>query len=334
MLHSFCRLICAIALVASPVGQAQARQSSLSAACAQSPFDLDCSCLVDRFEDLTSGYNREQVAVADKLMRIMMGLQVADEIANEKAIAMTILPEIMPVQSTLTEVCRSTVGSSDPASPVERERIVGICQDSLHYMDCTCIASAYEKAAAGLSADGQAFALAVIAARLNVSVSPSYDEVSDAIKIQFGSVMDDLDGFGEACAIATPSAIAAYNGAGRMPAPTMEARANAPGPDSMRMWCEAVDGHSPALCACRIQVIGDVLPEEAFRFSGESAKALALVELGRLDGPARYRRAASALGHDDEESAERIYRETTALAPQAHQIAREVCDAVESDLSR
>ena len=68
--------------------------------------------------------------------------------------------------------------------------------------------------------------------------------------------------------------------------------------------------------------------------STESAKALALVELGRLDGPARYRRAASALGHDDEESAERIYRETTALAPQAHQIAREICDAVERDLSR
>jgi len=334
MLHSICRAICAIAVFALPVFQAQARQSSLADACANSEFDLDCGCLVERFDDLTSGYSREQVAVADKYMRIMMGLPVTEEFANEQAIAMTILPEIMPVQSTLTEVCRSTVGSSEPASPAERNRIVGICEDSLHYMDCACVASAYEKAATGLSADGQAFARAVIAARLNASVSPSYDDISDAIKIQFDFVMDDLNGFGEACAIATPSAIAAYQGVGQTPAPTMEARANASGPDSMRMWCEAVDGHSPALCGCRIQVIGDVLPDTAFRFSGESAKALALVELGRLDGPDRYRHAAGALGYDDEESADRIYRETTALAPQAHQIAREVCDAVERDLTR
>lgn len=325
-------MLSAIAVMAASPRPAHAQTRSLSEDCAASPYALDCACVTSEFNRLTARYNSQQTAVADKYMRLMMGIPFKEDIENEQAIALQIIHEIMPVQMQLTDTCKATGGGEDPSSPSQLAMIATICRDSAHYVDCSCVSARYQKAAAGVPSDAQAFARAIIGTRLNVSVSPSYEQIPATTMIQYSSIMDSLDGFAEACTAPTPAAINAYHNHNTAPSPTptMEARAAASGEDSMRMWCQAVDGKSPAYCACQVQVIRDVMPENTFRYNAESMKSLALVELGHLDGPERFNHTARTLGYHDKEAAKQIYNETAASAQIAYQVGREVCDLVEN----
>lgn len=326
------RVLAAAALVSSVLPTAEAQKKSLAEDCAASPYNLDCSCVSDQFTQLISGFTPEQIAVTDKYMRLMMGIQINEQIPDEQAIAIQILPQIMPVQMQLTETCKSTAGGADPTSPQERAQIAAICEDSLHFMDCGCVASHYEKAAANVSADAQALARALIAARLNVSVSPGFDDIPPAVILQHTAIFDHLDGFGDRCITIPPSARAAYSSPTPIATPTLEARATASGEDSLRMWCQSEADRSAAYCACQVRVLQDVMSEETFRYNAESMKSLALVHLGRLHGPDRFKHTARVLGYGEDEAAMRaIYNETASVTQTAYQIANEVCTKVASE---
>lgn len=298
--------------------------------CAVSGYDLDCACVKDKLARAGSGLSAEQRGLLSQMTRLMIGASTQAVPSDNPEVLMAVMG-VMGEHGLmdLPQTCKAKGGGIDPLASTAREDIRALCERSRHIVDCDCVGFQYAKAANNLPPGGQDFARAVLGQQLGVETSPAYDAIPATTMIQNAEVMTTLAGTARSCATPTPSALAAYRNATTGASHTLQARASAAPADALRLWCEAFGG-SAAQCACQVQVTRDLLSERTFRFHGESMKAQALVELGRLQGTERFAHAARAMGADSHRA---LYVDTGNALEGVSQIADNVCNAVEQEVT-
>lgn len=331
---SFVPALLAALLITPAPPAASAQSASLTTAdCAASAFELDCACVMGRFNEAASGIPARHHPAAARMARTLLGIPGQGAATEDAAIYM----ELMPVIHALMDVgqtCKSKGGGADPLSLDVRQEVRDLCERSRHIVDCDCVGFHYAKAANGLPPSGQDFARAQLGVQLDMPTSPALEDIPMPIMMQHASVMDALGDTARQCATPTASAMAAWRNASHAPsvaAPTLQARANASANESLLLWC-MTDGSSAAECACKEQVIRDLMPERAYRFRGESMKAQALVELGQLQGPQRFEHAARAMGHAKPD-VKALHAESDIHSSGVLVIANNVCSAVSNEFT-
>lgn len=311
---------------------AQDRTSKVRTACGTSPLQLDCGCVAGAYHEATNGMSDVE---RDAALTLVASVMMSPGTEQDDQYAMTIMRIMDRVQPLIlvTDTCKAM--GEEPDAPLEDERatVMATCKASDFFMDCSCVTEQYRTAATGLPKDARDYLRAFVGQRLRVETQPAYDAIDPTIAIQYLDAHTKLEDFMDTCSVPTPGGLYAAQHPRNLPAPTMQARADADARDSMRLWCQAQSHQTPAFCACQVQTVSELVPEKPFRFAAESLKALAAVNLGRLSEDERYPTAARAIGASSDD-VKQMRRENSELFKGTSEIAQYACTAAIRDIEQ